>query len=291
MQKGGSMLDLFAPLITPFKSDQSVDFEALQRNVELYERSSLDGFLVNGSSGEAEMLTPEERLDSLKAVMDCARKPVLAGVVAHSTRDALHQLEALATLPLKGVLVRTPSYYGAQHDQVEFYRELGKESAHPILVYQIPQYTGVRLTGDQLEAISHCPGVVGIKDSLGDLSLLNEKVWPQGFAYYLGASSLLQPGVAAGIRGGILALANVVPEACRRLLDLSAKRGSEKQARDLQRRLIPLNRLLGGSRGFGIAGLKAACELRGYESGSPRKPLKSLSESDRKALARAIEAI
>ena len=75
---------------------------------------------------------------------------------------------------------------------------------------------------------------------------------------------------------------------CRTLLELSADPERRQEARELQRRLIPLNRLIGGSKGFGIAGLKAACELRGYKGGAPRRPLGSLSEAQRKELEKVI---
>ena len=165
---------------------------------------------------------------------------------------------------------------------------LAERAAFPILVYQIPQCTGVRLTGSELEEIARIDGVIGIKDSLGDLSLLNEVEWPDGFQYFLGASGLLQPGLAAGACGGILALADVVPELCRELLELSADPSRQKEARELQRRLIPLNRLIGGSRGYGIAGLKAACELRGYKGGAPRRPLRGLNEAQRMELEKVL---
>lgn len=281
------MARLFAPLITPFARDQSIDYDGLEKNLILYEETKLDGFLVNGSSAEAEMLSLAERDDLLRFVCRTCEKPVIAGLNASSTHQALQQLETLADLSLRAVLVRTPSYYGKQLDQVEYFRELAEASPHPIMVYQIPQYTGVRLTGDELLEIAQHPNVVGIKDSLGDLALLNEKGWPQHFQYFLGASALLQPGMAAGAAGGILALANVVPAACRRLLDLCGE-GNQEAARQWQRQLIPLNRLLGGSRGYGLAGLKAACELQGYKAGPPRRPLRPLKSSQRDALAAVL---
>lgn len=277
------MARLFAPLITPFTLDQSIDFAGLEKNLILYQATSLDGFLVNGSSAEAEMLTLKEREEILTLVCREAQMSVIAGLVATSTYDALQQLENLAKLRLEAVLVRTPSYYGKQLDQVSYFRDLADASFHPIMVYQIPQYTGVRLSGEELFEIAEHPNVVGVKDSLGDLALLNEKPWPSHFQYFLGASALLQPGMSAGAAGGILALANVVPEACRRLLDLCAE-PCQQAARELQRQLIPLNRLLGGSRGFGLPGLKAACEIQGFQAGLPRKPFQPLSALQREVL-------
>ena len=270
------MIQLFAPLVTPFQSDESVDEEAFVENISLYEKAPLDGYVINGSSGEAEMLTQS------------SDRKVIAGVAATSVRATMEELTLLEGLRLDAVLVRTPSYFGAQLDQVSYYREVATQSRFPVIVYQIPQCTGVRLTGSELGRIAGFENVCGVKDSLGDLSLLNEVEWPEDFRYFLGASALLQPGLAAGACGGILALADVVPELCRTLLELSADPERRQEARELQRRLIPLNRLIGGSKGFGIAGLKAACELRGYKGGAPRRPLRSLSEAQRIELEKVI---
>jgi dihydrodipicolinate synthase/N-acetylneuraminate lyase len=283
------MIQLFAPLVTPFAHDESLDRKAILENLERYSKTPLDGYLVNGTSGEAEMLTERERLAMVRLVVENTDRPVVAGLAPTSIRAGLKEMESLGTLPLKALLIRTPSYYGSQLDQVEFYHTLAQESPHPVMVYQIPQCTGLKLAGDQLQAIAEHPNIVGVKDSLGDLALLNEVRWPQRFQYFLGASALIQPGLAAGAHGGILALANVVPELCRELLDLSADPMRTSEARALQQKLIPLNRLLGGSRGFGVAGLKAACEMRGYNGGLPRRPLRKLSEAQREELDRVLQ--
>ena len=234
------------------------------------------------------MLTQSERVRLVRLAVEHSDRKVIAGVAATSVRATMEELTLLEGLHLEAVLVRTPSYFGAQLDQVSYYREVATQSRFPVMVYQIPQCTGVRLTGSELGRIAGIENVCGVKDSLGDLSLLNEVEWPEDFRYFLGASALLQPGLAAGACGGILALADVVPELCRTLLELSADPERRQEARELQRRLIPLNRLIGGSKGFGIAGLKAACELRGYKGGAPRRPLGSLSEAQRKELEKVI---
>ncbi len=285
------MIQLFAPLVTPFQSDESIDEKAFVENFSRYGEAPLDGYLINGSSGEAEMLTQDERVRLVRLAVEQTDRKIIAGVAATSVRATLDELSQLAKLPLEAVLVRTPSYFGGQLDQVSYYREVAKASSFPVMVYQIPQCTGVRLTGSELGRIAGFENVYGVKDSLGDLSLLNEVKWPDGFRYFLGASALIQPGIAAGARGGILALANVVPELCRALLQSSADPERRDEARELQQRLIPLNRLIGGSRGFGIAGLKAACEMRGYKSGAPRRPLRGLSEAQRKELEEVVTSL
>jgi dihydrodipicolinate synthase/N-acetylneuraminate lyase len=282
------MLELYAPLITPFDDDESVDIAGFLENLQWYESRPLDGYLINGSSGEAEMLTPEEQLGILQAARSATKRTLFAGIAPQSLRAALRELERLADLKLDGVLVRTPSYFGSQLDQLTFYRDLAAASSFPVLIYQIPQNTGVRIDEQVLAKLVECPNIVGIKDSLGDLTLLQEVPSPKGFRYLLGAANLMVPGLRAGASGGILALANVIPERCREMLDL-ANAGHWNQAGELQRRVIPLNRAIGGSRGYGIAGLKAAVELRGLRGGPPRRPLKRLGPEEREALRALVD--
>ena len=285
------MLPLYAPLITPFTDQENVDLDMMSRNLEKYEALPLTGYLVNGSSGEADMLSQSERVALVERVSKLSRRPVLAGIVASSVVEAKRQIDSHEDLRIESFLIRTPGYYGGQFDQVDFFHQLADYSRRPIMIYQIPQYTGIKLTGDQLSRIAEHPNVVGIKDSLGDLSLLNEVSWPARFHYFLGASALIQPGVAAGVAGGILALANVVPDHCRKLLDFSVRPDKAEQARQLQQQLIPLNRALGGSRGFGLAGLKEACRLVGFEVGRLRSPLKPLPSGGTEQLQALLERL
>ena len=282
------MIQLLAPLVTPFASDESLDRAAFIKNLKKYDDAPLDGYLINGTSGEAEMLSSSERVELVKFAIDNTDRTVIAGLASTSVQAGLAELEQLGALNLKAVLIRTPSYYGGQLDQIAYFHAMADYSRHPIMIYQIPQCTGLKLTGQELREISQHPNVVGVKDSQGDLAMLNEVSWPSRFRYFLGASAVIQPGLAAGAHGGILALANVVPELCRELLDLSADPTRVVQARSLQQKLIPLNRLLGGSRGFGIAGLKAACDMRGYSGGPPRRPLRGLNDAQRKELDRVL---
>ncbi len=269
---------LYAPLVTPFQQNGDVDFQAWEENLAAYAREPLDGFLINGSSAEAEMLSESERLELLKRACESG-STIIAGVCAQSNRVAREQVEALAEFPLESVLVRTPSYFGKQMDQIQFFSELADFSPHPLMIYQIPQYTGVKLDSATLRELSQHPNIVGIKDSLGDLAMLTQGGWPDDFRYLLGAAGLLLPGLTLGARGGILALANVLPKACRRLLELAPEEPTA--ARELQAQLIPVNTAIGGSRGFGIAGLKAAVEIQGYRAGPPRRPLRPITPDQR----------
>lgn len=284
------MTELYAPLITPFDAAEGLDQEGFLSNLAFYEGKPLDGYLINGSSGEAEMLSFAEQVSLLRWARSATQRRLFFGLAPSSVKVALEEIQAIRDIAVDAVLVRTPSYFGSQFDQTLFYEELASRSPLPILIYQIPQNTGVRLTGDVLRRLAEHPNIIGIKDSLGDLSMLQEAAWPAGFSYYLGAANLMLSGLRSGAVGGILALANVVPDACRHLLDLFEQQRFE-EAQALQRRLIPLGTALGGSRGFGMAGLKAAVECLGLAAGPPRRPLRSVCDDQREHLRALIDDV
>ena len=115
------MKGLYAPLITPFSDEEDLDLEGLRKNLEFYERQPLDGYLINGSSAEADMLNFSEQLQLLRTARAASNRTVIAGLAASSTRVALEKLEKLAEAEPDAVLVRTPSYFGAQFDQRLFF--------------------------------------------------------------------------------------------------------------------------------------------------------------------------
>lgn len=286
----GVSAQLFAPLITPFNPDESVDFQGFASNIARYDATPLDGFLVNGTSAEAEMLSVEERVNLLRVAREATKKPIFAGVVASSVYDCRRQVEALHGLDLQALLIRTPGFYGSQFDQVKFYQSISSFSPIPVMVYQIPQYTGIKLSREVLVEISHMPNVVGIKDSLGDIALLESHAWPSHFRYFLGAPAVMRCGLGSGAAGGILGVANVVPHLCARLLSAAGDPGRTEEARVVQRHIIALGAHLSGT-AMGLAGLKAACEIQGYRGGTPRAPLRPISVGQRETLATFLSSL
>ncbi|MGE0488706.1 MAG: dihydrodipicolinate synthase family protein [Vulcanimicrobiota bacterium] len=285
------MQGIYAPLTTPFR-DQQLDEQAFVANLAYYEQTGLVGYLILGSSAESPLLTPAEGRRLLELARQATRRRLLAGVAHESTAGTLKGLEEAARLGADYGLVRTPAYFGSQADQLGYYLELAQHSPLPLVVYQIPQYTGIKLPSELLLEVASHPRIVGIKDSAGDLACLQEIMAsrPEGFDYLLGAAGVLLPGLMVGASGGILALANVLPEACVRVFDLF-KLGQFEPARQLAARLIPLNRAIGASAGYGLAGLKYAMSLRGLVGGPPRSPLRPLEPAHQSVLEALVNAV
>jgi 4-hydroxy-2-oxoglutarate aldolase len=143
---------------------------------------------------------------------------------------------------------------------------------------------------DTVAALSAHPNIVGIKDSNGDVGQVAGIVVrvPAAFTVVVGSAATLYPSLAVGAQGGIIAVANVVPDLCVELFTL-ARAGRHDEARALQRRLTPLAAAVTG--GFGIPGLKLAMEMAGYVGGEVRGPLCPAKPDAREVLARLYEEL
>jgi 4-hydroxy-2-oxoglutarate aldolase len=141
-----------------------------------------------------------------------------------------------------------------------------------ILLYNVPQFTGVNLEPEWVAKLSGHPNIIGIKDSSGNIGQLSEIIHlsQKGFAVFTGSAPVLFPALCVGAVGGVLAVANAIPEICVRIYNLF-KEGKTDEARALQNRMTSLAKAV--TTQHGIGGLKIAMDIAGYFGGNPRSPL------------------
>jgi 4-hydroxy-2-oxoglutarate aldolase len=269
----------FTPITTPFGADDTVDEAALRTNVAYWMQTPLTGLVVLGSNGEAPQLDDAEADRVVAIVRESVPRdrPLIAGTGRESTRATIAACRRAARADVDAVLVRTPSFFKSQMTSeafVRFYTEVADASPAPVLLYNVSMYTGVNLLPDAVEKLAVHPNIVGIKESGSDIGQIAEYIarTPDDFTVLAGSATTYFAALCAGADGGVLALASVVPEQCRRLAAL-VRDSRLDEARELQRRLTPLARSVGAV--YGVAGLKAALDLIGYTGGTPRPPLRS----------------
>jgi 4-hydroxy-2-oxoglutarate aldolase len=187
-------------------------------------------------------------------------------------------------------LVVTPSYFkGSMKSQVlyDHFVAVAESSRIGVLIYNVPQFTGINLEPEWVAKLSEHSNIVGIKDSSGNIGQLSEVIQlsQKGFAVFVGSAPVFFPALCVGAVGGILAVANVAPQACVRIQNLFDKRKLD-EARTLQRQLTPLAKAV--TIKYGIGGLKMAMDLAGYSGGNPRLPLKRHGEEVEKELKRLL---
>ena len=283
---------IFPALTTPFEADGRVSVVGIQRNIGLYNRIGLSGYVALGSTGESVLLSREEGELVLATVKEAAApgKILIAGTGVESTAETIARTKRAASFGYQIALVKTPYYYKPGYrpeNFIQHYRAVADASPIPILLYSVPIFTNVTLEAPEIIALAQHPNIIGIKDSSGSIQRIGEVVAgaPEYFQVLTGGASIIYPALAVGARGAILALADVLPEMCVELLQLF-QQGRHAEARQLQLQLV------GASRRFvsdpGIPGLKYAMELRGYAGGVPRPPLLPLGGEKKKAIEAAM---
>jgi len=268
---------VFPPLATPFKHDE-LDVDALKRNIRKYNAAGLSGYLVLGSNGEGVYLNEKEKRLVLEAAREVIpeHKVYMAGVGQESTRETKRWVRIAADAGADCALIVTPHFYkGMMTSEAlkKHYGAIAESAPIPILVYNVPQFTGINLSPSVIEDLAGHENIVGIKDSSGNIGQLAEIIrrTPSDFAVFVGSAPVFFPALCVGAVGGILAVANVIPETCVSLHN-KVKEGKFEEAKRLQYDLIPLARWVTTKRGIG--GLKMAMDEMGYEGGAPRQPLR-----------------
>lgn len=270
---------IIAPIPTPFDSHGDVHRAALSDNVRRWAGTRLLGLLALGSNGEAVLLDEDESDAVLATVRDAwpADRLLLAGVGRESTRATMAAARRAAGHGADAVLVRTPAAFRGQMTddaQTAHFTAVADASPVPVLLYNLPGITGYSLTASVVATLARHPNIVGLKETSPDLERLGRFAAEgrDGFAVLTGWAPVLHPAMVAGATGGILAVANLIPNACT-TLHAHVRAGDHVSAAALQRRLNPLARLV--SSVHGIAGLKFGLDQVGYYGGPVRSPLLS----------------
>jgi 4-hydroxy-2-oxoglutarate aldolase len=172
---------IFPPITTPFYPDGEVYYKKIESNVERYSRTPVAGIVVQGSTGEAILLSDQERRDVLKAALSAAgpSKVMIAGTGIESARETLRLTEYAAELGYDAAMVRTPHYYKKQmqpQNLLAFYRTVADRSALPIIIYNFPQATGYDMAAEIVIELAGHPNIVAIKESSGNLDKVKQLV-------------------------------------------------------------------------------------------------------------------
>jgi 4-hydroxy-2-oxoglutarate aldolase len=172
---------IFPPITTPFYPDGNVYYKKLESNVERYSRTPVAGIVVLGSTGEAIMLSDQERRDVFKVAREAAapNKVLVAGTGVESALETLRLTEYAAELGYDVAMVRTPHYYKKQMhaaNLLAFYRTVADRSPLPIIIYNFPQATGYDMPAEVVIELAGHPNLIGIKESSGDVEKVRKIV-------------------------------------------------------------------------------------------------------------------
>jgi 4-hydroxy-2-oxoglutarate aldolase len=283
---------ILLPVTTPFTPDEQFDAEGLVRNVRRWNESGIVGYVILGSTGERVNLDEREYLQ----VIETARAAVpesmtfIAGAGQQSTRGTIQEIRRAAKAGAEAVLVITPHYYKSAITQaalVRYFSAVAETSPLPIILYSMPDFTGIKLEPETAAHLSQHENIIGIKESSSEVASLAEivRLARRDFAVLVGNGTVLVEALQAGACGAILAVGCVVPELCGEIYR-AVLAGQVEEAHALQQKLSPL--ALAVTKRHGIGGLKAAMEKVGYVGGSVRAPLTRPDEAARAEIGRLL---
>jgi 4-hydroxy-2-oxoglutarate aldolase len=282
---------VFPPLTTPFENDRIAP-QRLGENIARYEGHGVAGYVLLGSTGETAYLDEDEKVELIRAARAAvpAPKTLVVGAGLESTRASCRMVRVAADHGADAALVVTPHYFRSrmgEEELVRHYLAVADASPVPVLLYNVPKFTSVVIPVAAVERLAQHPNVAGLKDSSGDIGWMIEVLArvPAPFRVLCGAPGAFLPALEAGATGGILAIADPLPEPFVRLFE--AQRGGDAAtARATQRSVVGISRLLVGT--MGVAGVKAAMDERGLFGGDPRPPLLPLDAAARARVRSAL---
>jgi 4-hydroxy-2-oxoglutarate aldolase len=268
---------IFPPITTPFDHAGNLYVTKVQHNVEKWNKTTLTGYVVCGSTGEDVFLSMNEKftLWELVAKYAAPEKLLIAGTGMESAKETICATNRAAELGYKAALVRTPHYFKTQMTQpatqMLFFRTVADQARIPVLLYNFPQVTGVDLAAEAVVGLSEHPNIIGIKDSSGNVQRVMDIVRDArpDFQVLVGSAQVLLPSLLMGAVGGILAFANPAPYAAIAIWEAFRTR-EEEAARDWQNRV---GRAATRIAKYGVPGLKHVMDVNGYYGGPPRLPL------------------
>ena len=275
-----SLRGIFTPITTPFSSDESVDYDGLKRNIEVYAKSGIEGYLALGSNGENKSLFADEKLKVLETIIknkDDSQR-VMTGCIAESTAETIYLAKAAEKMGSDFITLLPPCYFAKQMTDEVLYRyftEVAEAVKIPCLVYCAPQFSsGIVLSAELVKRLANHPNIAGIKDSSsGNIDMYLDAA-PDHFAVLAGSANFFVHSLENGAVGGIISLANVFPKLAAQLYAAFVK-GEEYAS--LNEKVLTLNKAVSGK--GGVAAVKRAMDLAGLVGGAPRRPLLPLDQS------------
>ena len=283
---------ILLPVTTPFTPDEAFDATGLVANLGKWNGSGVTGYVILGSTGERVNLDEREYVQVIETARQAIPKDFafIVGAGQQSTRATIREIEIAARAGAEAVLVITPNYYRSaitQEALVKHYSAVADASPIPIILYSMPDLTGIKIEPETAARLSAHENIIGMKDSSADTAKFAEtmRLVPDDFAVMIGNGTVFREALLAGARGGILAVGCVVPTLCIEIFK-AVRVGDKEAAAVLQEKLTPLARAV--TKTYGIGGLKVAMEMAGFIGGAVRAPLQRPGESARTEIAELI---
>ena len=263
-------------LITPFKEDESVDFDALGRLLDYQLQNGIDYLVVLGTTAETPTLTDEEKKNIIRFVQNKVKGavPIVLGLGSNCTRTVVEKLKNDDFTGIDAILSVVPYYNKpSQEGMYQHYKAIAEASPVPVIMYNIPGRTGVNMQVDTtIRLAREFDKIIAIKEASGNMDQINDiiKRKPKDFMVISGDDGITYPLITMGAQGVISVIGNAFPKEFGRMVRLSLQ-GDYESARQIHQRFTDLFDLLfvDGN----PAGAKCMLSLMGYIQNKLRLPL------------------
>ena len=235
-------------LITPFKTDGSIDFSSFKKIIDFQIQNGISALLFLGTTGEPSTMTKEERIEVVKFACDYVngRAKIIIGAGTNSTSTTIDNINEYSKFNIDGLLIVTPYYNKCtQNGLIKHYEEICKNTTLPIIIYNVPGRTGFNILPKTYETLSKLPNIMGIKEASGNIEQIIQtiKLCNKNCAIYSGDDGLTIPILSMGGKGVISVASNIIPyemsEMCKEYFI-----GNVEVACDMQLRYYNLIKLL-----------------------------------------------
>ena len=287
------LMGVFAPISTPFTATGEVDYEGLKKNLAIYPKSGIKGYLALGSNGENKSLTNDEKLKVLETIMTykAPDQVVMAGCIFESTFETIEMAKKMEEFKPDFLTLLPPNYFKSQMtDDVlyTYFTDVADAVSTPCLLYNAPKFAGG--VGLSLSLVKRCaehPNIVGLKDStVGNIEKFLFAL-RDSFNVMSGTINNFFNAMIFGAAGGVLSLSNSFPEITMDLYNLLIAKDYEK-AIALYDRILQINNVVGGK--GGVSAVKYAMDLHGLVGGYARRPLMPISDAEKKVIHDKLQA-
>jgi len=287
-----SLRGILAAVTTPFTADGSaIDEPVVKSQVDRLLAAGIHGLVPTGTTGEFMTLTPSEYRRAVELYVQAAagRVPVVAGVGALSTKDAVELARDFEQLGADAIMIVPPFYDPLDFPTLKaFLTAVSDAISVPIVYYNVPGATGIRLTADEIAELGDIERVDYLKDTSGDAVALADLLASRGdrIKAFNGWDTLTFFGIASGAEASVWGAAGVVPELAVALWEALAEKGDLARGRELWKHLWAISDFL-ESVDY-VAGIKAGLELVGHPAGPARPPIQPLPDHERERFARIL---
>lgn len=278
-------------MVTPFKTDKSIDFEGLENLINHLIDGGVKYLVVMGTTGENPTITTEEQNDILKKVVEvnAKRLPIVFGVGGNDTSSIINRLNSEDIADIDGILSVSPYYNKPSQEGIfQHYKSISYASKWPIIMYNVPGRTGSLVSAETTLRIAELPNVICTKEASGSLDICMDIIRqaPDDFGVISGDDNYTLSYIAAGMQGVISVIGNAYPKEFSQMVNYALD-GDYKNARHLHYKLLPLMKaiFMDGNPG----GVKYVLSKLGICENQFRLPVVPIDKATMKALDLAME--